>query len=122
MRPSHVALLAAAAAAATAAPASAKNAPITGKLAKNGYTVIALGYDGSSGAATIKGGEFRVAAPAKRVTLSLRDTKGVYAGPVVVGRKGTKAVLGIRAGASLGKLTLAHGAAKTAHALKAKWI
>ena len=31
-----------------AAPAAAKRAPITGTLAKPGYTVVAVGYDGTT--------------------------------------------------------------------------
>jgi hypothetical protein len=92
------------------APAAAK--PITGSLAKNGYTVIALSYDGKARSAAVKGGRFRLVAPAGKVTLSLRDRSGEYVGPVVVGKKGKRAVLGVRAGAKLGRLRLVKGTAR----------
>lgn len=92
-----------------AAPAQAAEKPISGKLASNGYTVIALAYDGGAASARIARGRFSVAPTARVVTLSLRDRAGEYVGPVVVGRKGRRAVLGVRAGARLGKVRLARG-------------
>jgi hypothetical protein len=105
-------LLSAAALLAAPATAQAAQKPITGSLAKNGYTVIALSYDGKASSAHVAGGKFRVVPPAAKVTLSLRDASGEYAGPVVVGAKGKRAVLGVRAGAKLGRLRLAKGVAR----------
>lgn len=103
-----------------AAPASSAAAerPITGKLAKNGFTVIALGYDGATSSARVGGGRFSIGPRAAVVTLHLRDAAGEYVGPVVVGRKGKRAVVGIRAGARLGKLRLAKGYAKPVSAVR----
>ena len=97
-----------------AAPAAASAAakPITGSLAKKGYTVIALSYDGKAASAAVKGGKFRLVPLAGKVTLSLRDRSGEYVGPIVVGKKGKRAVLGIKAGAKLGRLKLVKGTAK----------
>src|SRR4051794_21599029 len=114
MRLSPLAAALAAALLIFASAATAKQRPITGKLAKNGYTVIALSYDGAASSARIKSGRFSVVPPASRVTLSLRDKAGVYAGPIVVGKKGSKVVLGVKAGAPLGKLKLAKGFAPPA--------
>ena len=36
------------------------------------------------------------------MTLQLRAKDGSYAGPIVVGRKGKRAIVGIKAGAKLG--------------------
>lgn len=104
-----------------ASPADAAQRPITGSLAKNGYTVIALGYDGQASSAVVKRGRFRVVPPAGKVTLNLRNAKGVYAGPVAVGKRGKRLVVGVRAGAALGKLKLAKGFAQPRRKLRAKF-
>jgi len=107
---------------ATAVPASAKPKAITGKLSKPGYTVVALAASGKARAAA-KGRTFKVVPPAKKVTLHLRDADGVYAGPVVVGTKGKrKAVLGVKAGAKLGKVRVLKGYAKPKRALAKKFV
>lgn len=90
-----------------AAPAAAKLKPITGKLSKPGYTVIALGYDGSAVSSAKR--SFRIVPPASKVTLQLRDARGHYAGPVVVGGKGSTVVVGVRAGARLGTIRVLNG-------------
>ena len=104
---------------AAAVPAAAKQKPITGSVAK-GYTVIALADNGR--AATAKGPKFKLVPPAKTVTVQLRDAKGAYAGPVVVGLKKTTAIEGIKAGANLGKLRMKHGYAVPAKPLAKKFI
>src|SRR5437764_1351466 len=83
------------------ASAAAKQRPITGSIAANGFTVLALSYDGKASSVVVRAGKFRIVPPAGKVTLSLRNSKGQYAGPIVVGRKGKKAALGVRAGAAL---------------------
>lgn len=86
------------------ASAEAKRKPISGKLSKPGYTVIALASDGKARTARAKP-KFRLRPPAKNVTLQLRDAEGVYAGPVVAAtrKKGKRAIIGVKAGASLGR-------------------
>jgi hypothetical protein len=113
--------LAAALLAVSPAAALAKPKPVTGSLAAKGYTIIALGYDGK--ATSVKsGGAFKLVPPAARFTLHLRAASGKYAGPVVVGGSAKSVVLGVRAGAKLGKLKLGRGFAKPAKALPASAI
>jgi hypothetical protein len=92
------------------AAASAKSAPITGTLSKPGYTVVALGYDGSAVSSHAR--SFKLVPRSAKVTLQLRDAHGKYAGPVVVGTRSGKAILGVKAGAKLGKVTVLGGYAK----------
>ncbi|MGC2374360.1 MAG: hypothetical protein WA484_10845, partial [Solirubrobacteraceae bacterium] len=85
--------------------------PITGKLNKPGYTVIALAANGQAGSVIAKGGSFRVVPPAAVVTLQLRAPDGTYAGPIVLQEKGAKrkpnlAIVGVKAGAPLGNITV----------------
>ena len=92
------------------ASASAKAKPITGKLSKRGYEVIALDASGKGKSVRAKRGKFKLRPPASRVTLHLRAKNGSYAGPIVVGRKGKKRVIvGVKAGASLGKVKVNPG-------------
>jgi hypothetical protein len=90
---------------AASVPAEAAKKPITGKLSKPGYTVIALGANGKAAAVRAKP-RFKVKPKAKRVTLHLRDKSGTYAGPIVIAKKkkGKRAILGVKAGAKLGKV------------------
>ncbi|MEK6276849.1 MAG: hypothetical protein AABM29_02395 [Actinomycetota bacterium] len=87
------------------APAGAAKKPITGKLSKPGYTVIALGANGKGAAVRAKP-KFKVKPKAKSVTLHLRAKDGTYAGPIVIAKKkkGKRAILGVKAGAKLGKV------------------
>jgi hypothetical protein len=80
--------------------------PISGKLSKRGYTVIALPASGKGKAVQARRGKFRITRPAKVVTLHLRTADGIYAGPIVVGREkaGKRAILGVNAGANLGRI------------------
>lgn len=108
---------------AAAVPASAKPKPVTGKLSKPGYTVIALAAGGKARAVAAKGRSFKVVPPARKVTLHLRDSEGVYAGPIVVGTKGKRrAVLGVKAGAKLGKVKVLKGYAKPKRALAKRFV
>jgi hypothetical protein len=81
------------------AAAAARPKPITGKLSKSGYSVIALGYNGK--AATSDKRSFKIVPRDTKVTLQLRDAKGRYAGPVVVGGTKRSAIVGVKAGAKL---------------------
>jgi hypothetical protein len=109
---------------AVGAPAAAAPKPIAGKLSKPGYTVIALGANGQAKVVRASRGRFRLRSPATRVTLHLRSPNGTYAGPIVVGRerRGTRAIVGVRAGARLGRITVGGGYAKVSRRLRKKWV
>jgi hypothetical protein len=109
---------------AASAPASAAPKRITGKLTKSGYTVIALAASGKASSVRAQRRGFRLGPPAKRVTLHLRARNGRYAGPIVVGRrkKGTVAILGVRAGARLGNVRVRRGYATVAKRLPKKRV
>ncbi len=108
------------------ASATARPKPITGKLSKPGYTVIALGIDGRATSVVAKHGNFKLRPPAKTVTLQLRAPDGVYAGPIVVGqdKQGKRALLGVKAGAKLGKVKVkgGKGYAKPKKKLAKEWL
>ena len=87
--------------------AAAKQKPITGSAPK-GYTVIALADNGRATTAVAKP-KFKIAPPAKVVTLHLRDKSGGYAGPLVVGGKGSSVIVGVKAGTDAGKLRTKRG-------------
>ena len=105
-----VALVAATAPGATAAKR------ITGKLSQPGYTVIALDKNGEAASAQASAnGKFKLKPSAKKVSLHLRAADGTYAGPIVIektGKKGKKAILGVKAGTELGKVKVREGYAK----------
>jgi hypothetical protein len=105
------------------APA-AKLKPITGKLSKRNYTVIALAANGLAKSDRAPRGKFKLRSPAEKVTLHLRSPNGAYAGPIVVGKrkKGKRALVGVRAGAKLGKVKLGKGYAKLKKRLAKKWL
>ena len=104
------------------APTSAARKPITGKLSKPNYTVIALAPDGKAGVKRVAQKRFKVRPPVATVTLQLRSPKGTYAGPVVVGRAGKRVILGVRPGARLGKITVRRGYAKVRKRLGDEWV
>jgi hypothetical protein len=93
------------------APAAAAAEPITGKLSDRGYTVLAFSAGGEVSSVQTKRGRFEVRPPTKSTTLHLRGRDGVYAGPIVVGRKsgGKRAILGVEAGAELGGVEIKSG-------------
>ena len=109
------------AALAVASPAQAAPAPITLKLSKPGYTVVALAPNGRAASARARG-VVKLKAPARSVTLHLIDARGTYAGPVVVGRRGAKVILGVKSGAKLGVVVLRKGYASPARPLKRRWV
>jgi len=104
------------------ASAAAKRKPISGKLNKPAYTVIALAKNGRAKAVRAPHRSFRLRPPANVVTLHLRAPDGVYAGPIVLGgaKKGGRAIVGVRAGARLRaiKIKRGRGYAKTLTALR----
>ncbi len=105
-----------------AAPAAAAPKPITGTLSKPGYTVIALAANGKAKSVRAARGSFKLRPPAASVTLHLRAPNGIYAGPIVIGRKGTRALVGIRAGAKLGAIKVRDGYARVSKRLRTKWL
>jgi hypothetical protein len=109
---------------AASAPAEAAPERISGTLSKHGYTVIALASGGKATSVPVKKPSFRVRPPAKRVTLHLRTSTGQYGGPIVIGRerKGKRAILGVRAGARLGRIKIGRGYAKVAKRRPSEWI
>ncbi len=100
--------LAAVAALSVSAIASAKPKPITGKLSKSGYTVLALADSGKATSTRVKSRRFSLRPPAQRVTLHLRKSDGTYAGPIVldVRQRGRRVVVGTKAGAKLGTIRI----------------
>jgi hypothetical protein len=101
-------------------PAPAALAPVTGS-APEGTTVIALASGGGATAVRAKP-RFRIVPPGRTTTLHLRDRRGRYAGPVVVRRRGDRVIVGIRAGARLGSLTVKRGWSRPARRLGVAFI
>ena len=101
------------AALAAAGPGQAAQNPITLKLSKPGYTVVALAPNGRAASARARG-VVKLKAPARSVTLHLIGAGGTYAGPVVVGKRGAKVLLGVKAGAKLGLVVVRKGYASPA--------
>jgi hypothetical protein len=101
-------------------PAVAAPKPISGQLSKGGYTVIALAASGKGSAVRAPRGRFRLTPPAERVTLHLRASNGKYAGPIMVAsrRQGRLAILGVRAGARLGGISVRGGYARVRRNLR----
>ena len=106
--------------------AAARPAPISGTLSTSGYTVIALAANGKATSVRARGGGFSLRPPASRVTLQLRAPNGVYAGPIVIGsdRHGAHAIVGVTAGARLGRITVntRRGYSKVARRVAARWV
>ena len=104
----------------------AKPAKLSGKLSARGYTVIALAASGKAKTDRAAHGKFKLRPPTKRVTLQLRAPDGTYAGPIVVAtaKHGTEAIVGVRAGARLGKVEVKpdEGYAKLATRLPGKYL
>jgi hypothetical protein len=89
----------------TAAPSGAAPKPVTGKLSKPGYTLVALAADGE-GKLVVATPRFSVRPPARRVSLHLVGPDGVYVGPIVVAGRGRRAVVGVKAGTRLGAVRI----------------
>jgi hypothetical protein len=109
---------------AASVPADAALKPISGKLSKPGYTLIALAANGKATSVPIKRHSFRLRPTARRVTLHLRAKNGTYAGPILIGRKkkGRRTILGIKAGARLGRIKVRRGYARVVGRLPTKWV
>jgi hypothetical protein len=105
---------------ASAGPAVARPARIQGRIDGTGYTVVALAPDGKARSA--RGGRFSIVPPAKVVTLQIRDRSGRYLGPVVARGKGSRVVVGIRAGAKLGDIRLFGSYARPVRQPRGKWL
>jgi hypothetical protein len=108
------------------AAASARIAPISGKLSRPGYTVIAVAANGKATLVRAGRGSFALRPPAAVVSLQLRAANGVYAGPVVVGveQRGKRVIMGVRAGAKLGRIDVyvGKGYAKVRRKLPTRWL
>jgi hypothetical protein len=104
----------------TAAPAEARLARIQGQLDRGGYTVVALAPSGKASSA--RGGRFSIVPPAKVVTLQIRDRSGNYLGPLIPRGKGARVVVGVRAGAKLGKIRLFGSYARPVRQPRGKWL
>lgn len=78
---------------------------------------MALTAGGNASSDRAKHGKFRLKSPADEVTLHLRAKDGTYAGPIVVDREGKRAILGVEAGADLGRISVRWGYAKVNHPL-----
>jgi hypothetical protein len=107
-----------------ATPAAAAPKRIIGKLSKPGYDVIALTAEGRASLVQVKRRRFRIRPLAEDVTLHLRAPNGREAGPVVIDRakRGKRAILGVRAGARLGKIKIRRGWARVTHRVADEWI
>jgi hypothetical protein len=93
---------------AAGAAARAQPKPITGRLDRPGVTVVALALHGRVAQAPARP-RFSLVPPGRVVTLHLRDRAGAYLGPVVVAGRLGRVVVGIRAGARLGRIDVRDG-------------
>jgi hypothetical protein len=107
---------------AASAPHATAAKPITGKLSEPGYTVIALTANGKARSVVAKRRAFRLTPRAERATLHLRAPNGIYAGPVVIRGQGRRAILGVKAGARLGKIRVRPSYARVTRPLARKWV
>jgi hypothetical protein len=104
-------------------PVAAKSPKlISGKLSGPGYTVIAVAADGTASTVRAGRGSFALRPTARSVTLHLRGPDGVYAGPVIIRGLGNRAILGVRAGARLGTITVHPSHGRLARRLARRWI
>ncbi|MEI2718284.1 MAG: hypothetical protein V9E98_15065 [Candidatus Nanopelagicales bacterium] len=91
--------------------------PITGRLSKAGYRVLALSAGGRASSLVVRGKQFTLRPPAGTVTLHLQAPNGRYAGPILMERNGREATLGVRSGVGLGRVKIRHGYATLEHKL-----
>ena len=101
------------------AVAHRKGAFVTGHLNADGYTVVAVRTNGKI--ASSKSRSFSLRAPAAQYTLQLINSRGQYAGPVVVGEGSRKVVVGLKGGVALGAIEVvsAKGYAHVARRVRA---
>jgi len=97
---------------------------ITGKLSERGYDLIGLAGNGNARSVRVKRGRFRLRAPAATVTLHLRRPDGRYGGPIVLRRekRGRRAIVGVKVGARLGRITIRRNHAKVSRRPRKKWV
>lgn len=88
--------------------------------------MIALAADGEAKTDRASHRKFKLRPPAKKVTLQLRAPDATYAGPIVVANAtaGEEAIVGVRAGAKLGRIEIdpANGYATLAKRLPRKYV
>ena len=89
--------------------------PITGTLDRPGLTVVALALHGRVTKALARP-RFSLVPPGRVVTLQLRDRAGSYLGPVVAAGRRGRVIVGVRAGARLGRIEVLDGYARVGHA------
>jgi hypothetical protein len=92
---------------ALAVPDAAAAKPISLRLSRSGYTVVAL--DAAGHAVKAAGRNVRLTPTASRFTLHLVDARGNYAGPIVVAGTRTTVVVGLRGGGRLGTVKVRRG-------------
>lgn len=104
--------------------AQARPAKITGKLSAPRYTVIAMTASGEVKTSRTRHGKFKLRPPSRSVTLQLRAPDATYGGPIVVATQAQGAILGVRAGAKLGKVRVdaGDGYATLARRLPRKYV
>ncbi len=94
---------------------------VTGHLNASGYTVVALGTNGKM--VWTKARSFSLRPPAPQYTLQLINSRGLYAGPVVVAGDagGHKVIVGLHGGVALGAIDVVatRGYAHVVHRLAA---
>lgn len=100
-----------------AAPAAAGT--VSGRLDRTGYTVIAVARNGKV-VSTRANPAFRLRAPNGTYTLHLRNARGAYAGPVVLGGSAKHVILGLRGTARLGRIRVARGFGRTVRAYRGR--
>lgn len=75
---------------------------VSGQVNVTGYTVVVVGYNGKI--ALSRAQRFRIAAPESKITLQLLNSRGKYAGPVVLGGSSTRVITGMKAGVDVGMI------------------
>ena len=92
-----------------AMPAQAKTLKAITARVPAAYRLVAMSKTGELTVGTVTKGVTTVVPSSSTVTLHLVSRNGAYAGPIVVGTKKvgkqTRAILGVKAGASLGRVT-----------------
>ncbi len=90
---------------------------VSGRVNVAGYTVLAVGYNGK--VALSRAQSFRIALPEAKITLQLVNSRGRYAGPVVLAGGSTRVITGMKAGVDVGTIDVVpfKGYAHLAHKL-----
>ena len=101
------------------AVAQAQRPAIEGRLPAS-YTLVALAGDGRTRTLEDAIGNFRIVPPARTVTLHVLGSTGRYLGPVVISGRGSRVVMGVRAGARLGTLRVSEDFARPSRRIPAR--